>query len=76
MSKLTVVAHIYANLEQIDLVRTELERLLPIARVEAGCLQYERCDNSDPAPSVALPDTSSMKYPRSANPTIFQEIYP
>lgn len=39
MSKLTFVAHIYANPEQIDLVRTELERLLPIARVEAGCLQ-------------------------------------
>jgi len=50
MGKLTIVANIIANPDQIDLVRTELEKLLPITRAEAGCLQYDlHQDNDNPA---------------------------
>jgi quinol monooxygenase YgiN len=50
MSKLTIVANIRANPDQIDLVKAELEKLVPITRGEKGCLQYDlHRDNSDPA---------------------------
>ncbi len=50
MSKLTIVANIHVKPDQIDLVKAELEKLLPITRAEAGCLQYDlHQDNSDPA---------------------------
>lgn len=50
MSKLTIVASIRANPDQIDLVKAELEKLVPITRGEKGCLQYDlHRDNSDPA---------------------------
>lgn len=50
MSKLTIVASIRANPNQIDLVKAELEKLVPITRGEKGCLQYDlHRDNSDPA---------------------------
>lgn len=50
MSKLTIVANIRANPDQIDLVKTELEKLVPVTRGEKGCLQYDlHRDNSDPA---------------------------
>lgn len=50
MSKLTIVADIHANPDKIDLVRAELEKLVPITRAEAGCIQYDlHLDNSDPA---------------------------
>lgn len=41
MSKLTIVAHIYAKADQIDLVKVELKKLIPITRAEEGCLQYD-----------------------------------
>ena len=50
MSKLTIVANIHAKPDQIELVKAELERLLPITRDEEGCLQYDlHQDNADPA---------------------------
>jgi len=50
MSKLTIVANIQANPDKIDLVKAELEKLLPITRAEAGCIQYDlHQDNEDPA---------------------------
>jgi len=50
MSKLTIVANIHANPEKIDLVKAELEKLIPITRAEAGCLQYDlHQDNENPA---------------------------
>lgn len=50
MSKLTIVANIRANPDQIELVKAELEKLIPITRGEKGCLQYDlHRDNSDPA---------------------------
>lgn len=41
MSKLTIVANIHANPDQIDRVKAELEKLIPITRTEVGCLQYD-----------------------------------
>lgn len=50
MGKLTIVANIYAQPGQIDLVLAELEKLVPITRAETGCIQYELYqDNDNPA---------------------------
>lgn len=49
MSKLTIVANIYANPSKIDLVKNELRKLIPITRAEEGCIQYDlHQDNEDP----------------------------
>ena len=50
MSKLTIVANIHANPDKIDLVKGELEKLIPTTKTENGCIQYDlHQDNSDPA---------------------------
>ncbi|NES24956.1 MAG: antibiotic biosynthesis monooxygenase [Symploca sp. SIO3E6] len=50
MSKLTIVAHITAKSDKIELVKTELEKLIDITRAEEGCLQYDlHQDNENPA---------------------------
>ena len=50
MSKLTIVANIHANPDKVDLVKTELEKLIPTTRAETGCIQYDlHQDNTDPA---------------------------
>ena len=50
MSKLTIVANIHAAADQIALVKSELEKLVPITRAEPGCLQYDlHQDNDNPA---------------------------
>lgn len=41
MAKLTIVAHIHAQPDQIDLVKAELEKLIPITLAEEGCIQYD-----------------------------------
>ncbi|MEO0854181.1 MAG: antibiotic biosynthesis monooxygenase, partial [Cyanobacteria bacterium J06648_11] len=41
MPKLTIVATILANSNHIELVKTELEKLVPITQKEAGCIQYD-----------------------------------
>jgi quinol monooxygenase YgiN len=38
---LTIVAHITANPDSIELVKGELEKLIPITRSEEGCVQYD-----------------------------------
>ncbi len=49
MSKLTIVANITVNPDKIDLVKNELEKLIPITRGEKGCLQYDlHQDNENP----------------------------
>ena len=46
---LTIVANIHANPDQIDLVRTELGKLIAITRAEEGCIQYDlHQDNENP----------------------------
>ncbi len=50
MPKLTIVAHITAQPDKIDLVRAELMKLIPVTLKEAGCLQYDlHQDNDNPA---------------------------
>ncbi len=50
MSKLTIVADIQADPEKVDLVKTELEKLIPMTQAEKGCLQYDlHQDNDNPA---------------------------
>jgi quinol monooxygenase YgiN len=50
MSKLTIVARIKADPDRIDLVKTELEKLIAPSRRDAGCLQYDlHQDNEDPS---------------------------
>lgn len=50
MPKLTIVAHIRAEADRIDLVKSELEKLIAPTRADAGCLQYDlHRDNDDPA---------------------------
>ena len=38
---LTILAQITAAPGKEDLVRTELEKLVPMTRAEAGCIQYD-----------------------------------
>ena len=50
MNSLTIVANITANADKVDLVKSELQKLIPITRAEAGCLQYDlHQDNEDSA---------------------------
>ena len=50
MSKLTIVAHVYAKPDQVELLKAELEKLVPITRSEPGCIQYDlHRDNENPA---------------------------
>lgn len=50
MAKLTVVAHITAKADKVDLVQAELEKLIGLTRAEEGCLQYDlHRDNENPA---------------------------
>lgn len=50
MAKLTIVANIKANPDQIDLVKTELLKLIEITRAETGCINYDlHQDNDNPA---------------------------
>lgn len=41
MALLTIVANFRAQPETVDLVRTELGKLLPVSRKENGCIQYD-----------------------------------
>lgn len=50
MSKLTIVAHITAASDKVELVRTELLKLIRITRAEEGCINYDlHQDNENPA---------------------------
>ncbi|WP_027660808.1 putative quinol monooxygenase [Salinispora fenicalii] len=50
MPRLTIVANIHAKPDQVDLVKAELKKLIPITREEKGCINYDlHQDNSNPA---------------------------
>jgi quinol monooxygenase YgiN len=50
MAHLTVVAHITAKEDQIELVKSELLKLVPPTLLEAGCVNYDlHQDNENPA---------------------------
>lgn len=49
MSKLTITGNVIAKSGHEDFVRSELEKLIPITREEAGCIQYDlHQDNENP----------------------------
>ncbi|MEM7171688.1 MAG: putative quinol monooxygenase [Pseudomonadota bacterium] len=50
MANLTIVANVHAKADSIDLVKTELKKLIDITRTEEGCIQYDlHQDNEDPS---------------------------
>ncbi len=50
MTQLTIVANIIANPDKVDLVKTELVKLINVTRVEEGCINYDlHQDNENPA---------------------------
>lgn len=50
MNKLTIVANIIAKPDKIDLVKIELQKLIPLTLAEKGCIQYDlHQDNDNPA---------------------------
>ena len=50
MGSLTIVANIIARTDQNDLVKAELEKLIPVTRNEEGCINYDlHQDNENPA---------------------------
>ena len=50
MPKLTIVANIKAKADKIELVKTELLKLIGITRAEKGCINYDlHQDNENPA---------------------------
>ena len=50
MTKLTITGNIIAKTDQIDLIKSELMKLVPITRGEEGCIQYDlHQDNENPA---------------------------
>ncbi|MEO0804267.1 MAG: putative quinol monooxygenase [Cyanobacteria bacterium J06642_2] len=50
MPQLTITGNILAKPDQVDFVKAELEKLIPITRAEAGCIQYDlHQDNENPA---------------------------
>lgn len=50
MANLTIVANIHAKADKIDLVKSELQKLIAVTRAEEGCIQYDlHQDNESPA---------------------------
>ncbi|MFT6928514.1 MAG: quinol monooxygenase YgiN [Psychromonas sp.] len=50
MSTLTIVANIIAKADQVDLIKSELLKLIEITLAEAGCVNYDlHQDNENPA---------------------------
>lgn len=50
MAMLTIVAHIKAKADKVELVKTELLKLIETTRAEQGCISYNlHQDNENPA---------------------------
>ncbi|MFT6986078.1 MAG: quinol monooxygenase YgiN [Psychromonas sp.] len=50
MTRLTIVANIIAKEDKIDLIKTELLKLIDITLAETGCINYDlHQDNVNPA---------------------------
>ncbi|OUS41203.1 antibiotic biosynthesis monooxygenase [Oleispira antarctica] len=50
MTQLTIIANIKANSNKIDLVKSELLKLIEVTRAEKGCISYDlHQDNENPA---------------------------
>ena len=61
MSNLIVVATVVAKKEFVAIVKSELLKLVPPTRKEAGCIEYQlHQDNEDPAVFVFYETWSSL----------------
>ena len=50
MTTLTIVANIKANVDNVELVKAELLKLIEVTRAETGCINYDlHQDNENPA---------------------------
>ncbi len=50
MAHLTIVANIHAKADKVELVKSELLKLIEITRAEDGCVNYDlHQDNDNPA---------------------------
>ncbi len=50
MTKLTIIANIVAKTDKIELVKSELLKLINVTRSEEGCINYDlHQDNENPA---------------------------
>ena len=62
MANLTIVAHITAKPESVDLVRAELLELIEPTRAEDGCVQYDlHQDDEDPTRFLFFENWSSRE---------------
>ena len=62
MAKLTIVANITAKEGKIELVKSELLKLIDDTRAEEGCLQYDlHQDNENPAHFMFYENWSSRE---------------
>ena len=57
MAALTIIANIHADLDQIDLVETELLKLIPVTRAEEGCIQFDLHQGNDNPAHFSLYET-------------------
>ena len=49
MSKLTIIAHIMAKTDAVEVIKSELQKLIDPTRAETGCVQYDlHHDNENP----------------------------
>lgn len=63
MSKLTIVANIVAKADKVDLVKSELEKLIATTRAEQGCVQYDlHQDNENPAHFLFFENWESREF--------------
>nr|WP_067293487.1 putative quinol monooxygenase [Marinobacterium profundum] len=46
MNQLTIIANIHAKPESIELIKAELEKLIPMTRAEKGCNNYVLYQNN------------------------------
>jgi len=62
MTQLTIVANIVAKADKIDLVKTELEKLIAPTLEENGCINYDlHQDNDNPAHFMFYENWSSRE---------------
>ncbi|EGA71586.1 antibiotic biosynthesis monooxygenase [Vibrio sinaloensis DSM 21326] len=62
MSKLTIVANIIAKKDKVELVKSELIKLIEPTRLEEGCIDYDlHQDNENPAHFVFLENWTSRE---------------
>ncbi|MEH0759577.1 antibiotic biosynthesis monooxygenase [Vibrio sp. 16] len=62
MSRLTIVANIIAKQDKIEVVKSELIKLIEPTRLEEGCIDYDlHQDNENPAHFVFLENWTSRE---------------